>query len=175
MTFFPEHSGNSTLGIRIYLFFEFSCIIYHLSLASKGIHLHLPQFQAWSKQRPFPRQSYVVFTIIGTMASSDFSHHIVSDFPFYGYTSTYSQPLLYSKTGFYMRWCETSPVPIWTFLTFHYPYAEEGWHRISRFFVSPTAFAPSLQARPSCYLPLRRSSIHFMLRTANLLTLSSTT
>ena len=68
-------------------------------------------------------------------------------FPFRLYFH-YSVPLLYSKTGPW-RYCETSPVPANTVLTFRYPYAGEGQHRIPRDLMLSVVFAHSSQARPS--------------------------
>ena len=63
-----------------------------------------------------------------------------------------------------------SPVPIQTFLTFRYPYTERGLFQISSFVKQSTVFVPNRQTRPLYFVTLRCSSIHFMLRTACLLT-----
>ena len=65
-------------------------------------------------------QGYVVPAIIGTMTSSDFSHHIASDFPLRGYTSATRAYIL----GFFFptemmrdlpssyRYCGNIPLPL---------------------------------------------------------------
>lgn len=85
-------------------------------LALSGMHRHLPPSQAWLKQRPFPTYGSVVRTIIGTMASSDFSVGFAPDFAS-AYTRAYRdcEP----------RPTETSLVAQSTFTTFRSPYAGE--------------------------------------------------
>jgi len=81
------------------------------------MHRHLPPSQAWLKQRPFPTYGSVVRTIIGIMASSDFSA---------GFPQTSLQSLYQGLPG---MWCpgptETSLVAQSTFTTFRSPYAGE--------------------------------------------------
>ena len=154
----------------VYIAFAFTIVC----AVSFRIHGHLPPFQAWPKQRPFPVQSCVVFAIIGTMASSDFSRHIASDFP-----SRVILPLLCTFCHFPGRGPGDGVRP------------PQSLQILSRHSTTPTpgkggpalpdssgrllSSPPTLGFDLSLVELLRRSSIRFMLRTADLLSLSGFT
>ena len=115
-------------------------------------------------------QSYVVLTIIGTMNSSDSLQHISLHF---GLPYRFDYPTLWTRISVLYTnragYCRVSPVPFKHCVNIPLPLRRE--RTTLHFQILHVVYCLHHTSSGSTFLVvlrLRRSSIHFMLRTANL-------